>query len=113
MRKFSAADISALLMTSAATKQDTAAQCSDKAFAAAEMIAASLAAGGKLMLCGNGGSAGDAQHLAAEFVATLDHKRPRDNTETSTRHHPQWGGPGTRNNAQQTRPDTNEQIGHA
>ena len=29
------------------------------------------------MLCGNGGSAGDAQHLAAEFVATLDHQRPR------------------------------------
>ena len=29
------------------------------------------------MLCGNGVSAGDAQHLAAEFVATLDHKRPR------------------------------------
>ena len=78
MSKFSAADISALLMTSAATKQDTAAQCSDKAFAAAEMIAASLAAGGKLMLCGNGGSAADAQHLAAEFVATLDHQRPRD-----------------------------------
>ena len=41
------------------------------------MIAASLQAGGKLMLCGNGGSAGDSQHLAAEFVATLDHRRPR------------------------------------
>ncbi|RZO30385.1 MAG: SIS domain-containing protein [SAR116 cluster bacterium] len=44
---------------------------------AARMIAASLQAGGKLMLCGNGGSAGDSQHLAAEFVATLDHRRPR------------------------------------
>lgn len=41
------------------------------------MITASLQAGGKLMLCGNGGSAGDSQHLAAEFVATLDHRRPR------------------------------------
>ena len=41
------------------------------------MIAASLQAGGKLMLCGNGGSAGDSPHLAAEFVATLDHRRPR------------------------------------
>ena len=41
------------------------------------MIAASLADGGTLMLCGNGGSAGDAQHIAAEFVATLDHARPR------------------------------------
>ncbi|MGB1357199.1 MAG: D-sedoheptulose-7-phosphate isomerase, partial [Candidatus Puniceispirillaceae bacterium] len=42
------------------------------------MIAASLQAGGKLMLCGNGGSAADSQHLAAEFVATLDHRRPRN-----------------------------------
>ena len=41
------------------------------------MIAGSLQEGGKLMLCGNGGSAGDSQHLAAEFVATLDHRRPR------------------------------------
>ncbi|MDR2051595.1 MAG: D-sedoheptulose 7-phosphate isomerase [Deltaproteobacteria bacterium] len=35
---------------------------------AARMIASSLAAGGKLMLCGNGGSAADAQHMAGEFV---------------------------------------------
>lgn len=36
--------------------------------AAAAYIAHSLRAGGKLMLCGNGGSAADCQHLAAEFV---------------------------------------------
>jgi D-sedoheptulose 7-phosphate isomerase len=36
--------------------------------AAAAYIARSLKAGGKLMLCGNGGSAADCQHLAAEFV---------------------------------------------
>ena len=41
------------------------------------LIAEKLKAGGKLLLCGNGGSAGDAQHLAAEFVATLDHQNPR------------------------------------
>jgi D-sedoheptulose 7-phosphate isomerase len=35
--------------------------------AAADIIASSLAAGGQLLLCGNGGSAADAQHLAAEF----------------------------------------------
>ena len=35
---------------------------------AAAMIANSLRAGGKLLLCGNGGSAADAQHIAAEFV---------------------------------------------
>ena len=36
--------------------------------AVAERIAASLKSGGKLLLAGNGGSAADAQHIAAEFV---------------------------------------------
>src|SRR5690606_29014910 len=31
-------------------------------------VAATFAAGGKLMFCGNGGSAADAQHLATEYV---------------------------------------------
>jgi D-sedoheptulose 7-phosphate isomerase len=35
---------------------------------AAGLVAAALAGGGKLMLCGNGGSAADSQHLAAEFT---------------------------------------------
>ncbi len=35
---------------------------------AAEAIAICLAQNGKLLICGNGGSAADAQHLAAEFV---------------------------------------------
>ena len=33
-----------------------------------EVILESFNKGGKLLLCGNGGSAADAQHLAAEFV---------------------------------------------
>ena len=70
--------IKELLLTSAAVKTQTAALLSDKATLAAQQIAASLQDGGKLMLCGNGGSAGDSQHLAAEFVATLDHRNPRD-----------------------------------
>ncbi len=37
----------------------------------AQLIAQSLKAGGKLMLCGNGGSAADAQHLAAELLVRL------------------------------------------
>lgn len=36
--------------------------------AIAERVACSLRAGGKLLLAGNGGSAADAQHIAAEFV---------------------------------------------
>jgi len=35
---------------------------------AAGLVADALAAGGQVLLCGNGGSAADAQHLAAEFV---------------------------------------------
>lgn len=43
---------------------------------AAETIAACLAAGGKVVLFGNGGSAADAQHIAAEFVNRFRVDRP-------------------------------------
>ncbi len=39
-------------------------------------IALVLARGGKILLCGNGGSAADAQHLAAEFVNRYKLNRP-------------------------------------
>ena len=70
-------DIKAVLVESAAVKTATAELYADDIIIAAQMIADALAQGGKVMLCGNGGSAGDAQHIAAEFVATLDHRRPR------------------------------------
>jgi D-sedoheptulose 7-phosphate isomerase len=35
---------------------------------AADAVAEAFASGGRLLLCGNGGSAADAQHIAAEFV---------------------------------------------
>ena len=38
---------------------------------AAEMIIACLKNGGKLLLCGNGGSAADAQHFAGEMVGSF------------------------------------------
>ena len=41
----------------------------------AEAIRACLAAGGKLLLFGNGGSAADAQHVAAEFVCRFSRDR--------------------------------------
>jgi phosphoheptose isomerase len=43
--------------------------------AAAEMIAAALLSGHKLLACGNGGSAADASHLTTEFVARFDRER--------------------------------------
>ncbi|EPR40853.1 Phosphoheptose isomerase [Desulfovibrio sp. X2] len=42
----------------------------------ARLMAVSLARGGKILLCGNGGSAADAQHLAAEFVNRFELERP-------------------------------------
>ena len=38
---------------------------------AGNIISNSIANGGKLLICGNGGSAADAQHLAAEFLIRL------------------------------------------
>ena len=38
---------------------------------AGDIITESISDGGKLLLCGNGGSAADAQHLAAEFLVRL------------------------------------------
>jgi D-sedoheptulose 7-phosphate isomerase len=42
----------------------------------AEKSAAALRAGGKIVFFGNGGSAADAQHLAAELVVRLRTERP-------------------------------------
>jgi D-sedoheptulose 7-phosphate isomerase len=52
--------------------------CADDVASAADLLVRSLRDGGKLLICGNGGSAADAQHLATEFVSTLtlDHPRP-------------------------------------
>ena len=43
---------------------------------AIEACVQSLQKGGKLMLCGNGGSAADSQHLAAEFTGRFSKDRP-------------------------------------
>jgi D-sedoheptulose 7-phosphate isomerase len=40
------------------------------------MLAEALHAGGKVLFCGNGGSAADAQHLAAELVGRMSDERP-------------------------------------
>jgi D-sedoheptulose 7-phosphate isomerase len=66
------------LRTSAELLLRVEADCVDGVAAAAVRLVASFRAGGKLLICGNGGSAADAQHLATEFVSTLtlDHPRP-------------------------------------
>jgi len=42
-----------------------------KIFSVVDLITKAIKKGGKIMLCGNGGSAADAQHLAAEFLIRL------------------------------------------
>lgn len=39
-------------------------------------IIACITGGGKVLACGNGGSASDAQHFAAEFVGRFERERP-------------------------------------
>lgn len=43
--------------------------------ALADLVAETVAGGGKLLFCGNGGSAADAQHLAAEYVVRFARDR--------------------------------------
>jgi D-sedoheptulose 7-phosphate isomerase len=50
-------------------------ECGNTIVEAASALAACLAAGGKVLLFGNGGSAADAQHLAAEFVGRFVRER--------------------------------------
>src|SRR5690242_2325769 len=44
--------------------------------AIAEASVRALTAGGKILLAGNGGSAGDAQHIAGEIVGRMNYDRP-------------------------------------
>lgn len=43
---------------------------------AIDIMVASLKAGGKILACGNGGSAGDAQHFSAELLNRFEMERP-------------------------------------
>lgn len=63
------------LLTSASVKKKIYDECSTSIFKAAKLITEVLMEGGKLMFCGNGGSAADSQHLAAEFLVKLNFDR--------------------------------------
>jgi D-sedoheptulose 7-phosphate isomerase len=56
------------LFGSADVKRLTAEKCVGAVVEAAKLMAATFRAGGKVVLCGNGGSAADCQHMAAELV---------------------------------------------
>jgi D-sedoheptulose 7-phosphate isomerase len=72
-------DIEALIRTalgeSAATTERAAAQLTTSVAAAAAALIGALRTGGKVLACGNGGSAADAQHFAAEMVGRFARER--------------------------------------
>jgi len=57
-----------IMLYSARLKETVARQNSSVIVAMARMIAGTFEDGGKVLLCGNGGSAADAQHLATELT---------------------------------------------
>ncbi|MBE0538171.1 MAG: SIS domain-containing protein [Ignavibacterium sp.] len=48
-------------------------QLSDEIIKAVDILVAAYKDGNKLLLCGNGGSAADCQHIATEFMIRLSH----------------------------------------
>lgn len=60
------------------TKERVVRRCTPSIILAAKIIAKAFSMGNKVLLCGNGGSAADCQHIAAEFVnlLTLKNERP-------------------------------------
>ncbi|MCD8283333.1 MAG: SIS domain-containing protein [Opitutae bacterium] len=52
------------------------AECGDTIQAATDALAKTFSGGGKLLLCGNGGSAADADHISGELLKGFCSKRP-------------------------------------
>jgi len=69
--------IRATLEASSQTKLAMISACSEALITSAVWIADAMKVGKKLLLCGNGGSAADCQHISAEFVVRLSPKVQR------------------------------------
>jgi D-sedoheptulose 7-phosphate isomerase len=65
-----------LFADSIRTKQDAAEVLVEPIARAVELMAGALKSGHKILSCGNGGSAADAQHFAAELVCRFEMERP-------------------------------------
>lgn len=70
------ASVRAQLAESARLKVWLAENLADRLAVAARLVAEALRRGNKVMFCGNGGSAADSQHLAAELVGRYRRNRP-------------------------------------
>lgn len=60
------------LLESSDVKRKVIDECMESILEATELIIETFESGGKVLLCGNGGSAADCQHMATEFVNALD-----------------------------------------
>ncbi|MDD5363569.1 MAG: D-sedoheptulose 7-phosphate isomerase [Ignavibacteria bacterium] len=65
--------ISVSLKESSEIKIKVLENCYDDIIKAADLLVQAVKGGKKLMLCGNGGSAADCQHIATEFMVRLSH----------------------------------------
>jgi D-sedoheptulose 7-phosphate isomerase len=72
------ARFTAIMTKSADLKRRIAMELADTVVGVVDVCETSLRNGGKLMFCGNGGSAADSQHLATEMLIRLrgSHERP-------------------------------------
>jgi D-sedoheptulose 7-phosphate isomerase len=61
---------------SISTKQISADLLAEPLATAAQMVTQCLLGGGKILSCGNGGSAGDAQHFSSEMLNRFEMERP-------------------------------------
>ena len=69
-------DFRKIIRDSAKTKLSMLDTCIDDILRASEIMLESIKNGNKILWCGNGGSAADAQHMAAELMGGLrSHKR--------------------------------------
>ena len=68
--------ITARFEESARLKREMAPMLAEPILAAGRMMAGALATGGRVLACGNGGSAADAQHFAAELLNRFECERP-------------------------------------
>ena len=70
------ARVAAHFSDSAKLKLDAAQVLAEPIARGIELMAVALKAGGRILACGNGGSAADAQHFAAELINRFERERP-------------------------------------
>ena len=64
------------LLASAGIKKRVLEECAEDIQRAGDLLVQSSQDGGKMLVCGNGGSAADAQHIATELVVRMEKERP-------------------------------------